>query len=880
MKAKIMCVLVLLALALGALAAPYGSEAATRAIAETYKIDDITYYNVNSPNFNSDKKFYVDMISTKHTAIGGRSLGDLWLMAAAGIGKEVAYQAGMLMESPEKILAHMKQGLLTGKITTEDVGLPSLQTIYKYSAPEWLNYDGGYVETSAALEDFIGSKFSVTVRFSDFKVGALIPADQGLYTSTTTETSSPQDIEASSVKNDTNETINATQGVSRTVEESVESTVDHSSSYSFTEGLKVGMEAGISEVFKITGELSAEFSQAFEDGWSKSEGKSKSKTVNSDVNVTLPPYTTVLIKQGEAETTTTTNYNCPVIVGYKVTIIVQGFLLNPVYTFGSSNSNARKDLFHRAFDEGSKSLDTQKVDWETILADSDFKDAIQKITKNVPMSSSGASVTYTAKTTYSEVAGKAALYPLTTVKLEHPNVSFIDDNNTATMKIGQYSCVDYLPLKGYNTHDAEYYGFNKNKGHWIVVDENMRELSGSSAPVVLKKDNVTGDINYTAVNEGKCYLKYVIDENVYPTEAGGGKYTKNADIKTAVLPITVTDGITYEITGDYTGIVGAAPENIEGDGKLRAGVFDADDLEIDREYIWQARDKASRGIKLTSDGMISFTKPATFKVRIKDKYEKLYSEWKVIKAEVLGDDYVAPEDDTPAATEYAEEETTFVITGKYVGGVSSDRESLDGIGKLNVAAYDDSGQELAVLYSWEARDVSDGMTLTEDGQVSFTKTGSYYVRVKSGSVYSEWIEVDANEKAPARFTHVPTSTGNAYTGEAVNLLAGDARCEGGTVVYALGTDETTAPKQYSSELPTAINTGTYYVWCKVLGDANHDNSEPVCVVATIGEVSDEGTDSRNTSSNDGGNGGSSSGCDAGISALSLGVIVMLLKRKA
>ena len=463
------------------------------------------------------------------------------------------------------------------------------------------------------------------------------------------------------------------------------------------------------------------------------------------------------------------------------------------------------------------------------------------------------------------------------------------------MKAGQFSYVEYLPIKGYNADDAEYYGFSASKGHWIVVDEDMNELAASDAPVVLDKESSTGNTKFKAVRAGKCSLKYVIDENVYPTRAGASTYTKNSEITTAVLAVTVDDGITYEITGDYTGVVNAPPESLEGDDKLQAGVFDADDLEIDREYIWQKREKDSRGIKLTSDGIVSFTKPGTFHVRIKDKNEKLYSDWKEIKAEVYGDDTSGigsgndydDEEEIPA-TEYAEEGTIFVISGKYTGGVSNDTESIEGSGKLSVAAYEDSGQEQNVLYSWEARDDSDGMTLTEDGHVSFTRTGSYYVRVKSGPVYSEWVEIHANQKAPASLTRIPTPTGNTYTGESVDILAADVVCEGGTAVYALGTDDTTEPTAYSSDMPTAVSAGKYYVWCKVLGDENHDNSEPVCIVAEIVSASDGSDASGDTSGDDGGNtsgedtpasstvGSSGSGCNAGFSVLGLGMMAAVI----
>ena len=184
MKTKILSGLVILALAL---AIPYGAYAAAtpKALADTYTMDGITYYNVNSQNFNSDKRFYVDVISAKHSALGGRSLGDLWLMAAAGLGKNVV---NINYPGMSDYLANLKQGLLTGKVDYDTSSIVNYN--YSYSAPEWSNSDGGYVETSAEIATFqFNNGVKYTVRFSDFTVGALLPADEGLYVSTTTTTS-------------------------------------------------------------------------------------------------------------------------------------------------------------------------------------------------------------------------------------------------------------------------------------------------------------------------------------------------------------------------------------------------------------------------------------------------------------------------------------------------------------------------------------------------------------------------------------------------------------------------------------------------------------------------------------------------------------------
>lgn len=891
MRAKFLSGLVILALALAAPAYPAETP---KSVASTYTIDGITYYNVNSSNFNSDKRFYVDVVSAKHSALGDRSLGELWLMAAAGLGTDVVktrYEYSL----DSNYLAKLKEGLSTGKVDYKYGSLSNYK--YSYSAPAWSNSGGGYVETSAKLEGLgtlAPGEVTYTVRFSDFTVGALLPADEGLYVATIQEDGNKdkENVEASSVKNDTNTTVTTSQTITKSTTESLTNTVDHSSSYSFTEGLKIATETSgkaLFAEFKITGELSTSFTQAFTDGWSKSKGITKSYQKSSEVSVTLPPYTNVMIKQGNSKTTTTTKYNCPVIVGYKVTITIDqwsmGPSINKTYTFGASNSNARKDLNHRAFEEGAKNLDSQSIDWPKILSDSQVKDAITKITKHAPMSSSGATTIYTIDTTYSEVAGLTALYPLTRVELGHATLPFIDNYNVANMKVGEYSYLDYLYVNGYNSRNAEYYGFDKNKGYWKVVDEHMRELSDSDAPVTLTKDSATGYTQFKAVKPGKCYLKYFINENAYPTGIGSNTYTKNADIQPAMLEINVAEEeVTYKITGSYTGIIGFVSDDLEGDGKLSVSAYNTEDIEVEREYIWQKQELTSKGIRLDDNGIVTLTKKGPFHVRVKDKNGKIHSDWVLITAIGLGgDESEVPEDDMPAPTEYAEVGTTFMISGKYVGGVSNDAENIEGFGKLSVTAYEPTGMEQNVLYSWEARDDSDGMTLTDDGTVKFTRTGKYYVRVKSGEVYSQWIEITANEKAPARFTHIASPVLNTYNGEAIQLIDIDTTCEGGTAVYALGSDDVTAPTSYSSERPTAVEIGTYYVWCKVLGDENHDNSEPVCVVATIKASggSETPTDEDDDTSDGSGVSSSSGGCDSGISALVLGVMfaALMLRRK-
>lgn len=73
------------------------------------------------------------------------------------------------------------------------------------------------------------------------------------------------------------------------------------------------------------------------------------------------------------------------------------------------------------------------------------------------------------------------------------------------------------------------------------------------------------------------------------------------------------------------------------------------------------------------------------------------------------------------------------------------------------------------------------------------------------------------------------------TEKALVTVTGEA--SGGTMQYALGTNSETATESgWSAEIPTATDIGTYYVWYKVVGDENHDDSVAVCVMVSIATV--------------------------------------------
>ena len=80
-------------------------------------------------------------------------------------------------------------------------------------------------------------------------------------------------------------------------------------------------------------------------------------------------------------------------------------------------------------------------------------------------------------------------------------------------------------------------------------------------------------------------------------------------------------------------------------------------------------------------------------------------------------------------------------------------------------------------------------------------------------------------------TKAPTAKTLTYTGSAQALVtAGEAT--GGTMQYAIG-DANEATQPYTTSIPTGTDMGTYYVWYKVQGDDNHNDTTAEKLEVTI-----------------------------------------------
>lgn len=720
------------------------------AVGATVERNGLTYYNTYSTNTDSAKMFYQDLIDGKFDGFKDKyaptsnlfSIGDEWLMLAAGLYPKPGFNYGKSTHYLPGLEA--KLGYTPG--TGDDFS-------YAYIQPaKWVNTnDGGYVEKTLVAQWGNGAADTYITRFSNFKVVTIMPENTGNnYVSTRIESVDTSSAYASSFKNDSAVEASGTQALSSSTEYSLSNSISGSKSLSFSEGFEAASKF---EILGAETEFKVSFSatQAIEKGWENGESLSDSTSSDSSVSVTLPPYTNSMLKQSVGVTNVTTRYNCPVAIKYTVELLkVRNGKTTTIATFGETDGDARADLYQRGILERSDNSDRQ-INWKESL----FTEAlIEVITANVPMSGFGATMTETLKTVNTVAAPVAPLYPLTSVE---------SSKQELTLTVGETAYTNDIDLKGLNMYGADYYGFNPAYGHWMITDENGTELK--NAPIKLNTNSVSKKTAIDTISAGTCYLKYVIDENSYATAENTNTYTKNSDLNaTAMVKVTVKEDENAakkpKITAKYS------PEELAG--KFVREHYDLDDyFDVDFkdstgrdvDYIWEAQERTKKGIAFDENNCVYFTKSGVFHVRVRDPESGIYSGWIEITGIVQAGDEEPLEitvPDEPIVD--ADENTSFVISGSYTGLVGAEPDMLEGEpaielydeneepvythGRLQFDAYDKSNKEMNIAYSWEAQE-TEGITLTEDGKVSFTSPGTYHIRAKSGEYASNWYVINA-----------------------------------------------------------------------------------------------------------------------------------------
>ena len=155
------------------------------------------------------------------------------------------------------------------------------------------------------------------------------------------------------------------------------------------------------------------------------------------------------------------------------------------------------------------------------------------------------------------------------------------------------------------------------------------------------------------------------------------------------------------------------------------------------------------------------------------------------------------------------------------GGAESAAATFEGLDAFNAA----TGKSVAVT---DVKYVGRDGTVYAESATAPTGAGKYTAKITvEGATASVNYEIAKTGSSAATVAAIEWT----FDGTAHALLTVTGEAAGGTMKYALGT--AAAPGTFGDSIPEATDPDTYYVWYKVAGDANHNNTDAVLVTVVV-----------------------------------------------
>lgn len=594
--------------------------------------------------------------------------------------------------------------------------------------------------------------------------------------------------------------------------------ITNEKNYSFSETIGSETEFGIGKL--VSESINLEFSaeQAFGEARTQEEGVEKTIENSVTQTIVVPVHTAVAVEQQTGSTNITLEYDCPVAISYKVAIFSMNCDFNDggglekdyskgyfsTYFEGDGSSeqgtSANENLYQRAvvgqgisgYDRANGVTDayvhtwgtdwtetSDSIDWNAVFSNEHTSEKVKNIASfatKVPMASAGAEMEATSSSINSKIQSIVPLYNLNKVQLTTGEKAY-------EMSVGDSFPLDGLHVEGVNADKVAYYGFDENDGHWELTDEKGHELT-SSETAEITEDKLTGRKTLTAKEAGTVYLKWMLNDGVKYTSKNDATVisSENFDtplVDTAYIKIDIEEipfAGSIDVNGSYEGTVNAEPVNLND--VLSATVYDESGKEVVRPLTWEARQL--NGITVEPGGDVTFEKEGTYQVRA------------VISDEVRSDWVNVYGGEKPF-------EGSVVLTGSYTGTVGAAADDLNT--KLDVRVFDTDKKQVDRPVTWEASELN-GIKVTEDGKVTFTKPGTYHVQARvSDTIKSGWYAIKAvNPDTTIAVTGVTLSGAEKLSvGESVALTA--------AVAPANATDQALTFTSSSADVIKVDNSG-------------------------------------------------------------------------
>lgn len=393
-------------------------------------------------------------------------------------------------------------------------------------------------------------------------------------------------------KNDTGASVNSSKSFASSVSSSTTNSHANTSgqTYSVTEGMSF---SGQVPLLKVNTSINLSSSQAFNFSETNTvtEAFTQTETNTDGLSYTIPPYSIAAINCTSSDETRTQSYDCPIALTYDVAFVASGVELGSTNTIFYTDIAYKSDYYATFGGEGVSAVnvlnnlyktngsDTSNFavkcsgdpnfskyssdEWNKIfnktIESNEFpstaKDTIKFITSKQPMSFLGGQFASDISAVSYSFDKYYALYPIDKIKIYKTNpassaqtlVQHIDLDSDSSYRLQDY----YNTISAFDEHNSDWTNWDPTQGYWALItddpstgEEKIIKISSepvSDGIVSAYKDSKTGLIYINPLKNGKSYIRYIINDNVfqyYPNVPGDAsefstlnlKYVTNDDI--------------------------------------------------------------------------------------------------------------------------------------------------------------------------------------------------------------------------------------------------------------------------------------------------------------------------------------------------------------
>ena len=138
-----------------------------------------------------------------------------------------------------------------------------------------------------------------------------------------------------------------------------------------------------------------------------------------------------------------------------------------------------------------------------------------------------------------------------------------------------------------------------------------------------------------------------------------------------------------------------------------------------------------------------------------------------------------------------------------------------------------TGDAVTGTFAWTDGTIKPGANDSYKAEWTFTPAAGY----EKYATVTGTVTIKVNKATiPASAITAPAANALTYNGNEQALITAGSVTSGGTMQYSLTENGT-----YSQDIPVGTDAGTYTVWYRVIGDANHNDTAPASVAVRIGQ---------------------------------------------